>query len=196
MSSGLKEPFLSDFLWWVFSQFARKSLIKSCRSPHCLSLSVAQMPELSPTILIADDEPNILRVMARFLRAGGYTVVTAQDGEAALEAFEQAQHTIQLVISDVMMPRMRGPQLVRSIKGLSPSMATLLMSGTWSSVNEEGVALMRKPFTRQKLVAIVQDLLAACDFVKIEREQSLARSLRRTAMSGTEPQPRGPVATK
>src|SRR5215831_13229075 len=124
----------------------------------------------APGILIADDDPNILRIAASLLERCGYIVLTAHDGEAALQAFERAPHTIQLVISDVMMPRIRGPQLVRSIKDLSPSTAALLISGTFC-VADEGVPLMRKPFTYEKLVAIVRDLLAACDFRKIEAEQ-------------------------
>jgi len=134
------------------------------------------MSEYRPTILVADDDQNILRITATLLRACGYTVLTAQDGEMALQTFTQAQYTIEMIISDVMMPRMRGPQLVQAIKRLSPSTATLLMSGTWLSEIDGNVALMRKPFTRQKLLAIVRDTLAACDFEEIKREQSLARS--------------------
>ena len=151
----------------------------------------------STTILIADDEPTILYATAMFLKGCGYNVLTAEDGEEALKAFAEATHTIQLVISDVVMPEMRGPQLVRSIKNLSPSTATLLMSGTWTTVPEEGVALIGKPFTRQKLLATVRGLLDACDFAEIEREQSIARSRRLAAISGTPaPQPKDSVATE
>lgn len=151
----------------------------------------------STTILIADDEPTILYATAMFLKGCGYNVLTAEDGEEALKAFAEAPHTIQLVISDVVMPEMRGPQLVRSIKNLSPSTATLLMSGTWTTVPEEGVALIGKPFTRQKLLATVRGLLDACDFAEIEREQSTARSRRLAAISGTNTvQPKDSVATE
>jgi YesN/AraC family two-component response regulator len=71
-----------------------------------------------------------------FLKGGGYNVLTAEDGEGALKAFAEAPNTIQLVISDVVMPGMRGTQLVRSIKDLSPSTATLLMSGTWNAAED------------------------------------------------------------
>ena len=151
----------------------------------------------STTILIADDEPTILYATAMFLKGCGYNVLTAEDGEEALKAFAEAPHTIQLVISDVVMPEMRGPQLVRSIKTLSPSTATLLMSGTWTTVPDEGVALIGKPFTRQKLLATVRGLLDACDFAEIEREQSIARSRRPAAISGTTAtQPKDSVATE
>jgi DNA-binding NtrC family response regulator len=151
----------------------------------------------STTILIADDEPTILYATAMFLKDCGYNVLTAEDGEEALKAFAEAPNTIQLVISDVVMPEMRGPQLVRSIKTLSPSTATLLMSGTWTTVPDEGVALIGKPFTRQKLLATVRGLLDACDFAEIEREQSVARSRRLAAISGAgATQPKDSVATE
>jgi CheY-like chemotaxis protein len=154
------------------------------------------MSEFGPTILIADDDTDILWLTAKVLRACGYTVLTAKDGEMALKTFEQAQHPIEMIISDVMMPRMRGTQLVQAIKGLSPSTATLLMSGSWRSDGDGGVALVRKPFTQQEFLAVVRDMLAACDFEGIEREQSLARSRRIKALPDREEaQPREAAGT-
>jgi two-component system cell cycle sensor histidine kinase/response regulator CckA len=123
--------------------------------------------------------------------------LTAEDGEEAQKAFAEAPDTIQLVISDVVMPGIPGPQLINSIKNLSPSTAALLMSGTWTTVPEDGVALIGKPFTRQKLLAMVQSLLEACDFAEIEREQTIARSQRLAALHGTvAPRPNDSVATE
>ena len=128
------------------------------------------------TILIADDDPDILRVTAAILNRFGYEVVTAGNGEAALKAFEEAPHAIHLVISDVVMPGMKGPQLVHSIKGLSPSIATLLMSGTWGIAFDCNAASIEKPFKMPAFLGMVKDLLAGCDFAKIEVEQSIAKS--------------------
>jgi DNA-binding NtrC family response regulator len=127
------------------------------------------------TILIADDDPVMLQVTSMILLRSGYKVLTAKDGEAALKTFEEAQHAIQLVISDVVMPGMKGLQLVRCIKNLSESTATLLMSGTRPITSDADIATIEKPFTGAAFVAKVQDLLAGCDFAKIEREQSAAR---------------------
>ena len=135
------------------------------------------------TILVADDDPTMLRVVAMILHRSGYKVLTAQDGKAALKAFEEAPHAIQLVISDVFMPGMRGTQLVHSIVGISPSTATLLMSGT-PIIRSDDVATVTKPFTCEALIARVQDLLATCDFARIEREQSAARSRRLVVIAG------------
>jgi two-component system, cell cycle sensor histidine kinase and response regulator CckA len=133
------------------------------------------------TILVADDDPDLLRVTAAILNRSGYKVLTAMNAEAALKAFEEAPHAIQLVISDVMMPGMKGPQLVRSIKSLSPSTATLLMSGTLGIAFDASAASIEKPFRMPALIAIVHDLLAGCDFTKIDLEQSIVRSQRLAA---------------
>lgn len=137
------------------------------------------------TILVADDDPDLLRVTAAILNRSGYKVLTALNAEAALKAFEQAPHPIQLVISDVVMPGMKGTQLVRSIKSLSPSTATLLMSGTLGIVFDASVASIEKPFGMPALVAMVQELLASCDFAKIDLEQSIVRAQRLQRMRTT-----------
>ena len=135
------------------------------------------------TILVADDDAAMLRMTALILDRSGYEVLTARDGEAALKAFGESQHAIQLVISDVVMPGIKGPQLVRFIKGMAPSTATLLMSGTYPMACEgSDVRLIGKPFTRDTLLTTVRDLLAACDFAKVEREQSMARSQRLSSL--------------
>jgi DNA-binding NtrC family response regulator len=140
------------------------------------------------TILVADDDPDMLRVTAAILNRFGYNVLTAKNAEAALKAFEEAPRAIQLVISDVVMPGMKGPQLIRSIKSLSPSTATLLMSGTLGIALDASAASIEKPFRMPALVAKVQDLLAGCDFAKIDLEQSIARS-QRPAANGVDVKP-------
>jgi DNA-binding NtrC family response regulator len=148
---------------------------------------MARMVREGITILVADDDPVMLQVTSMILHRSGYKVLTAQDGEAALRTFEEAQHPIQLVISDVVMPCMMGPQLVRSIKNLSESTATLLMSGARPIASDADIASIEKPFTREALVGKVKGLLAGCDFAKIEREQSAAR------ISGSSEYGRGPM---
>jgi DNA-binding NtrC family response regulator len=128
------------------------------------------------TILIADDNPLMLQVTSMILRRSGYEVFTAKDGEAALKIFEEAKQPVQLVISDLVMPGMKGLQLVRSIKNLSESTATLLMSGTRPIPSDAEVATIEKPFTGEALIAKVRDLLAGCDFAKIQQEQSAAKA--------------------
>jgi CheY-like chemotaxis protein len=86
---------------------------------HCLGSTamelrvtlMARMVREGITILVADDDPVMLQVTSMILHRSGYKVLTAQDGEAALRTFEEAQHPIQLVISDVVMPCMMGRNL-------------------------------------------------------------------------------------
>jgi DNA-binding NtrC family response regulator len=136
------------------------------------------------TILIADDDPDMLRVTAAILNRVDYEVLTARNGEAALKAFEEAPRTIHLVISDVVMPGMKGPQLIHSLKSLSPSIATLLMSGTLGIASDANAASIEKPFQMPAFLSMVKDLLARCDFSKIELEQSFNRSQRLAARAG------------
>lgn len=130
------------------------------------------------TILVADDDPDMLRVTAAILNRVDYKVLTASNGEAALKAFEEAPQAIHLVISDIVMPGIKGPQLIHSLKSLSPSMATLLMSGTLGIVSDANAASIEKPFQMPAFLSMVKDLLARCDFAKIELEQSINRSQR------------------
>jgi DNA-binding NtrC family response regulator len=128
------------------------------------------------TILVADDDPMILQVTALVLSRSGYRVLTAKNGEQAMRIFEEEKRPIELVVSDVSMPGMRGPELVSFINRASASTATLLMSGTPVFWRHPNVASLAKPFTREALVKKVEDLLAGCNFAKIEQEQSAARA--------------------
>ena len=134
------------------------------------------------TILVADDDPDILRVTAAILNRYDYEVLTANTGEVALKTFEEATQTIHLLISDLAMPGMNGTQLVHSLKRLSPSMASLVMSGSWEIPSDTLAASIGKPFHVPAFLSIVMDLLAHCDFAKIELEQSMARSRRLVAV--------------
>ena len=128
------------------------------------------------TILVADDEPAVLVVAAAILSRSGYRVLTAPNGNEALRVFENSKDTIHLVISDFVMPGIDGYQFVSSIQDRSPSTAVLLMSAAGQFVTGRGVTAIVKPFTQETLVAKVRSLLAGCDFAKIRREQSRARS--------------------
>jgi DNA-binding NtrC family response regulator len=137
------------------------------------------------TILVADDEPAVLLVSAAILNRCGYKVLMAATGDEALSAFQNAQDTIHLVISDFVMPGMNGYEFVRSVQELSPATGVLLMSAARPRASRFGVVTMAKPFTAAILVRKVRTLLAACNFAQIEREQSTARSQRRNGHKRT-----------
>jgi DNA-binding NtrC family response regulator len=110
-------------------------------------------------ILVADDDPAMLESMASILTRQGYEVVTARNGEAALKVFRKAPHRIQMVISDGIMPGLSGIKVLQAVTALSPSTATLLITGSPGMLFSAGEAALAKPFRADVLAAKVQDLL-------------------------------------
>ncbi len=150
------------------------------------------------TILVADDDETILRVTSTILMKSGYKVLTAHDGQHALQVFEDAQRAIQLVITDVAMPGMDGLELVRAIRSRSPSIPALVMSASRGIACDPDIEAIVKPFTKEMIVAKVEELLAASDFAKIKREQLGAKPQRFAATAGAKSEhlkPSGPEGT-
>lgn len=114
-----------------------------------------------PWVLIVDDEPSVCHLADRILRKLGCFTLIAYDGQEALEALRSHFGTIHLLVSDVNMPGLNGPELCRQIKQDSPKTACLLMSGDISGVRmAKGVHFLSKPFTADALLSKVQELLA------------------------------------
>src|SRR6185503_19129136 len=82
----------------------------------------------SGTVLLVEDEPMVRAVAERALTRHGYTVITADSGEAALEVLGRGE-TIDLLISDVVMPGMDGPTMVEEARKDRPDLKILFMSG-------------------------------------------------------------------
>lgn len=131
------------------------------------------MSSTSPriTILIADDDAVIRHVTETVLRRHNYEVITASDGDTALRLFKEAPETIQLVISDLSMPGLRGPDLISAVRKLSPNVAALLMSGTSPVAASEDLPIILKPFSMDGFVAKVEELLGTKDRSQTQSEQ-------------------------
>jgi CheY-like chemotaxis protein len=99
------------------------------------------------------------------LRSLGYTVLEAAHGEAALDLAGTAQQPIHLVISDIVMPRMGGRELVTRLHEDQPGLQALFISGyaedaiTRNGRLEDGVIFLQKPFTRPALARAVREAL-------------------------------------
>lgn len=114
------------------------------------------------TVLVVDDEPLVLDLVERALARSGYDVLAAQSGSEALEIVKQ-KRPIHLVLSDVVMPGMSGPELLESVKQLSPSTAAVLMSGYVSAEQlDMAVPFVHKPFSVPALVGTVARALQSC----------------------------------
>lgn len=102
-------------------------------------------------ILVVDDEESIRRMVSLVLRRYGHAVLVAADGPQALEILAHDQ--IDLLVSDVAMPVMTGPELVTAARQLCPEVSVLLMSG---SEQPPGYPFLAKPFQADSLLMAVE----------------------------------------
>ena len=113
------------------------------------------------TILVVDDNESVLGIVVAILEAEGFRVLSANSGPAALKLAETNQ-SIDLLLSDVEMPGMTGPDLGELLKKRRPDIHVMLMSGGDSGnllVLNYGWAFIQKPFVAVKLVQMVNDVL-------------------------------------
>jgi CheY-like chemotaxis protein len=111
----------------------------------------------SETVLIVEDDEEVRTLASEFLRGAGYQVLTAEDGQEALEISERMGSAIQLLLADVVMPKMRGPELARRLKARLPELKIAFMSGylDQDTCHEEilqEATVLQKPFSREALL--------------------------------------------
>jgi len=125
------------------------------------------LPTGSETILLVDDEQVLLDVGQQTLQMLGYTVLTCNGGQEALELFNRSPQGIDLVISDMTMPKMTGDQLVAHLLHTRPDLPIILCTGFSSKLtNKEAAdigvkALVEKPLVAEKLASLVRKVLDA-----------------------------------
>jgi DNA-binding NtrC family response regulator len=113
----------------------------------------------TPRVLVVDDEPGIVRIVTRLLEDNGYEVIAAASPREALAKVDGGQ-PVDVVVSDVVMPEMSGPELVRQVQEHAPSTAAVLMSGyTGAGTLPESIPFLTKPFSAAELLAIVRQVL-------------------------------------
>jgi two-component system cell cycle sensor histidine kinase/response regulator CckA len=116
---------------------------------------------MSAYVLVVDDEPMVRRFAARVLREQGFGVHEATDGEEALALIRAGVADLDVVLSDIVMPRMNGVQLLHSLSTLRPDLPVLLMSGyATTQLADLGITspcgVLAKPFSSEALVAEVR----------------------------------------
>ena len=112
------------------------------------------------TILIVDDEPEVLNLLGRVLKAEGCRVFSAHDGRAALRVSREYTGVIDAVITDLSMPKLDGLELRGRISAERPGIKVLLMSGYVFSV-PDGTPLIRKPLDLVAVHKLVHAFLDA-----------------------------------
>jgi CheY-like chemotaxis protein len=114
------------------------------------------------TVLVVDDEEMVLTMAEMVLKSRGYRVLTAASGEEALEVIAQTKSLIDLMITDMVMPKMNGRELIEKVRVITPS--TRIVCGTActrSVVIEKQLDFLTKPFTSQQLLRKVKEALTA-----------------------------------
>ena len=124
-----------------------------------------QSPRGTETILLVEDEELVREVLRETLEENGYTVVEAIDGKTALEVTRTHQGRLDLVITDVMMPVMSGPELGELLTALHPELRMIFMSGyTDNAIEHHGIvdrkaAFLEKPVMAGALLSRVRQVL-------------------------------------
>ena len=119
------------------------------------------------TILLVEDEDGLRSLNARGLRSRGYSVIEAANGVEAMEALEEKNGAVDLVVSDVVMPEMDGPTLLREMRKRNPNLKIIFVSGyaeeafDKSLPENEQFAFLAKPFALSALVEKVKETMTS-----------------------------------
>jgi CheY-like chemotaxis protein len=125
------------------------------------------VPRGSETVLIVEDEDTVREPVCEMLKMGGYTVLEARHAGEALLICERHRGSIDLMLTDVIMPQMSGRELAERLAPLRPEMKVLFMSGhTEGAIAQHGGyetfnAFLQKPFTLDALARKIRGLLDA-----------------------------------
>jgi len=157
---------------WVYSEpesgTSFKIYLPQVEGEVELTAPVSVAPEAArggETILVAEDEDVVRRLILTVLGKQGYTVIEAMDGDEALQISAQHPGKIELLLTDTVMPRMSGPILSQRLKTARPETKVLYMSGYTNDavvlhdMLESGVAFLQKPFRPDDLARKVREVL-------------------------------------
>ncbi len=128
---------------------------------QCYSKIYSQNKQIS--ILFVDDDDSCCDVAAMALKSEGYNVVTAADGQEALDIFQANGQDFDLIITDFQMPKMDGVQLLEAIHAIDPRFPMILCSGQIALAQESlsltGVIPLKKPYSAQSLYKTIDEAL-------------------------------------
>lgn len=158
---------------WVYSELGKGTTFKlyfplvsaEPNSEQAVASCQLGATAVTETILLVEDEEIVRRLTTSLLQTHGYQVLSAGNGEEAIGICESHCGAIDLLLSDVVMPRMNGKQVADSIRLIRPDIAVLFMSGYTDDaiihhgVLEPGTNLLDKPFTADSLFSKVRETL-------------------------------------
>lgn len=160
----------SDGHIWIYSERGKGTTFRiyfpQVQQPAetLISVSDEELPRGSETILVVEDDADLRELTCDLLRSGGYQTIEAASANEALRVAEQSE-TLDLLLTDVIMPGMNGAELAKMVGKLKPNLKILYMSGYTSSliehheVLESGSQLLQKPFTKKSLLMRVRSTI-------------------------------------
>lgn len=125
---------------------------------------MSRVPGESITVLLAEDDAMLRRVVGQILRHAGFEVIEADDGSAGLQVLE-SERSVDVLLTDVRMPRLNGYQLAEACLTMRPATRVMLMTGyideaVPEAIREAAIPVLRKPFDFGDLVRTVRDAAA------------------------------------
>jgi len=136
------------------------------RNPHSGEIMPDVLKGNLETILVVDDNELIRNMIELVLEQANFRVLSADSGPSALKLMQETDEKIDLLLSDVHMPEMSGPDLGQTLKKTRANLRVMLMSGEADGnllVLNYGWAFIQKPFVPVKLVAMINDVLHSPD---------------------------------
>jgi len=159
---------------WVYSEVGIGTtfkiylpLVREPAENYKHAAPAVHLPKATETVLLVEDAEMVRNLAKEVLETSGYRVLVAANGKDALLVCEQSREPIHLLLTDVVMPEMGGPQLVNRLGSLYPQMRVLYMSGytedtiVQRGVLKEGINFIEKPFTPDSLAFKVREVLDA-----------------------------------
>lgn len=128
-------------------------------------MDVAEQPYKNRTILIVEDEHLMLRLLEKFFTRNGYRVLSASDGEQAVEIYRHQKPRIDVVLLDMRLPKMTGSEVFRHLKEENTAVKVVMATGFLESeikteMNLSGVkCFVNKPYELDDLLQVVQSLI-------------------------------------
>lgn len=148
----------------VFQVFLPESRGDGCVSPEA-ALPEAQQQSVTGTILLVEDNDMVREMTADLLESHNFSLLVAEHPETALALFDNHREQITLLLTDIVMPHLSGPELYEQLLVHSPELKVLFMSGYANNITvhkgalEEGVNFIAKPFTSETLLKKLHDLM-------------------------------------
>jgi len=167
---------------WVYSELGKGTtfkvylpLVEEGTRQAAATASVTPIMHGSETVLLVEDEDMVRKLASELLVESGYTVLEANGGEAAIDLGNKHKERIDLLITDVVMPKLSGKEVAEQLQAIHPETRVLFMSGytdeaiVHHGIVDSGIAFIQKPFSERALAQKIRDVLDGTNGHAIER---------------------------